>query len=72
MILDNIKSITYDKNKTHSMGIKSAIIWGNIKDTNEFLPLLYISKPKNISQEDYELLLDRLIIDISKHPLEGK
>ena len=63
-ILDEIRSIEYDKNRTKIFGIKSAIIWGHSKERSSTFPLLYISKPRSISQEDYELLLDKLQINI--------
>lgn len=63
-ILDEIKSITFDKNRTELFGIKSGILWGHSKDTNVSYPLLYISKPKQISQEDFEVLLDSIKINI--------
>ena len=66
MKLDNIKSIEYDINKNKVFGIKSAIIWGHAKDKNVASPLLYISKPRNVSQEDFEVLLEKLQIDILK------
>ena len=65
-ILDKIKSFEYDKNRNAIFGIKSAIIWGNMKDKNEMTPILYISKPKSISQEDFEIILDKLNIQIRK------
>ncbi len=65
-IIDEIKSFEYDKNRKQQFGIKSAIIWGMSKNTNGQFPLLYISKPKGISQKDYELLLDKLDISIRK------
>ncbi len=65
-ILDKIKSFEFDKNRNKLFGIKSAIVWGHAKDTNSVFPLLYISKPKGISQEDYELLLEKIQISIFK------
>lgn len=65
-ILDKIKAFEYDKNRNKIFGIKSAIIWGRSKDTNGQFPLLYISKPKYISQDDFELLLDKIDITIRK------
>ncbi len=65
-ILESIRSYEYDKNKTKVFGIKSAIIWGHSKNTNSSFPMLYISKPKNISQEDFELLLDSIDITIKE------
>jgi len=66
-ILDQIKSFEYDKNRNKLFRIKSAVIWGHSNSTNGIFPMLYISKPKHISQEDYELLLDNLEITI-KNP----
>ena len=63
-IIDKIRSIEYDKNRTKIFGIKSAILWGHSKDTNGIFPLLYISKPKGITLEEYEDLLDRLEINL--------
>ena len=63
-IIDKIRSIEYDKNRSKIFGIKSAILWGHSKDTNSTFPLLYISKPKYITQEEYEDLLDRLEINL--------
>jgi len=63
-ILKKIHSFEYDKNRNKIFGIKSAIIWGHSKETNAIFPILYISKPKNISQSDFELLLDKIDITI--------
>lgn len=63
-ILKHIRSFEYDKNRNKIFGIKSAIVWGHSKTTNAAVPMLYISKPKSISQSDFELLLDKLDISI--------
>lgn len=65
-ILNTIRSIEFDKNRRRLFGIKSGILWAHSKDTNSSYPLLYISKPKHITQEDFEILLDNLIINIKK------
>jgi hypothetical protein len=65
-ILDDIKSFEYISNLKHQFGIKSGIVWGNSKHSNSCYPILYISKPKNISQEDYEILLNSLRIEFVK------
>lgn len=64
-ILNKLKSIEFDKNRTKIFGIKSGILWGNF-DNNSSSPLLYISKPKHISQEDFEILLDKIKITLYK------
>ena len=61
-ILDDIRAIEFDKNKKQMFGIKSAILWGFSKSSNSCSPLLYISKPRHISDEDYHYLLDCLEI----------
>lgn len=65
-ILDSVRAIEFDKNRNHIFGIKSAILWGHSKNTNSIFPLLYISKPKHISKEDFELLLDKMEITLSR------
>jgi hypothetical protein len=65
-ILERIRSFEFDKNKNKILGIKSAIVWGNSSETNSTFPLFYISKPKSVSQEDFELLLDKIDITIRK------
>lgn len=65
-ILDGIRSFEYDKNRKGIFGIKSGIVWGYSNKTNGVFPMLYISKPKNVSQEDFELLLDNIHISLTK------
>lgn len=65
-ILERIKSFEFDKNKKKMFGVKSGIVWGHSKDTNSIFPMLYISKPKSISQEDFNLLLDKIEINMNK------
>jgi len=66
-ILTRIKSFCFDKNRDKIFGIKSGIVWGFDKDKHSQFPMLYISKPKNISQEDFELLLDKIDIQFLKN-----
>lgn len=67
-IFESIRSFSFDKNEKHVFGIKSGIVWGHSKTTNSSSPLLYISKPKSISQEQFEELLDSIDIQfITKH-----
>lgn len=65
-ILDKIKSFEFDKNRNKIFGIKSAIIWGHSKGTNGIFPLLYLYKPKHISQEEYEELINSIEISFIK------
>ena len=63
-ILDDIRAVEFDRNKKGIFGLKSAILWGHSKNVNGCSPLLYISKPRNISREDFEKILDRLEINL--------
>jgi hypothetical protein len=65
-ILDKIKSFEFDKNRNKIFGIKSGIVWGHSNENNSMFPILYISKPRNISKEDFELLLNKIDIKIRK------
>jgi len=65
-ILDQLRSIEFDRNRNEILGIKSGVVWGHMKEGNNSFPLLYISKPKHISQKDFEFLLDKLEINIYK------
>lgn len=65
-ILDKIESFEFDKNENKIFGIKSAILWGHSKNSNSTFPLVYISKPKHVSEEDFKLILDKLDINILK------
>lgn len=65
-VFDSIKSIEFDKNKNKIFGIKSGILWGHSKNENKCFPILYISKPKHISQKDFESILNRVEINIKK------
>ena len=64
-VLNEIRAIEYDRNRTKLFGIKSGIVWGHRKEGGSF-PLLYISKPKHVSQEDFEEILNKLDISIRK------
>lgn len=59
-LLLKVKSIELDKNKDRVFGIKSAILWGHSSENNSMFPLLYISKPRSVSQEDFEELIEKL------------
>ena len=65
-IFKDLKSFEFSTNKEHAFGVKSGIVWGNSNKSNCVYPLLYISKPKGISEEDYNELLDSLEIAFIK------
>ena len=62
-IFDEIKSVEFDRNRNKIFGIKSGIVWGHSKDKNSSFPLLYISKPKHITEEQFNELLDSIEIN---------
>ena len=68
-IIKKLKGTELDRNTTHKYGLKSGILWGHLKEENSCMPLLYISKPRSISQEDFEYILDRLQISLHVNPI---
>lgn len=62
-IFDEIKSFEFDRNRNKIFGIKSGIVWGHSKNSNSSFPLLYISKPKHITEEQFNKLLDSIEIN---------
>ena len=58
-IISKISSFEFDKTFKFR---KSAIIWGH--EPGVMYPILYLSKPKHISQEDFEEILNKLEINI--------
>jgi len=65
-IFHEIRAIEFDRNTNHQFGVKSAILWGHSKHTNGAFPILYISKPKHISQDDFDYILNKLDIKIKQ------
>ena len=65
-IWNKLKSFSFDKNEEKIFGIKSAIIWGQSSEENAEYPLLYISKPKGIPEEEYKELLNCIEIQFIK------
>lgn len=64
-----IIKIELDKNKNRIFGIKSAILWA-FKSSNKSYPLIYLRKPKHMSDEEFEDILDRL--EITLKPKTGR
>jgi len=65
-IFDEIRAFEFDHNKNHIFGIKSAIVWGHSAHSNSCFPILYLRKPKGITQEQYEELIDAIEIQFVK------
>jgi hypothetical protein len=70
-IIDRIKSFEFDRNRNNVFGIKAAIVWARTEEGFTLYPLLYISKPRWITQKDYDDILDRLQLSISIEPING-
>lgn len=66
-ILNDLKSIELDKNKRKVFGIKSGILWGHSNKTNGSYPLFYILKPKHMTQEDFDIILDHLEVKLYRN-----
>lgn len=64
-----ILKVELDKNKNKIFGIRSAILWGFIKD-NVSCPIIYLRKPKYMSDEEFESVLDMLEIKIKDNMLK--
>ena len=47
-----------------SLGIKSPTLWG-IED-GKMYPIIYLRKPKGISQEDFDAFIERIQIYVKK------
>jgi len=58
-ILNKIKSFGIDRDKLWS---KFATIYANSAETNSIYPLIYLTKPKHISDEEYKDMLDAIEI----------
>lgn len=65
-ILEGIRAVEFDKNKRKVFGIKSGILWGHSNKSNSTVPLLYISKPRWMTQEDFDSILEKVDIRIRK------
>lgn len=61
-IFDGLKYIEFDSNRNKQYGIKSAIVWGNYGQSIK--PLVYVSKPRFMTEHDFERLLKRMDVNI--------
>ena len=64
-LIKELISFEFDENRNKTFGIKSGIVWGRTNDSG-LSPILYISKPKHISKEDFDILLSKLDITIRR------
>jgi hypothetical protein len=65
-IFDKYRDFEFDRNKNKIFGIKSGIIWGHSRKINSISPLVYISKPKHVSQEEFDEILEKIRISFVK------
>ena len=61
-IFDNIRGFELYKNEDKNFNIKSAIIFGIDKKGDCAGSLLYLTKPKHITEEQYKELISRIKI----------
>lgn len=54
----------YVFDRTRSMR-KSIILWKGVD--NEYTPVMYMTRPKNVSKQEFEELLDRMRISIFEY-----
>lgn len=60
MNIKRIKYLSLDQNKSKVYGIKSPIIWAC--ENRQSYPIAYLKKPKHLSQEEFEDILNRIEI----------
>lgn len=58
--LDKSKEQRAENFKT--FGIKSGVAWGKLKDKNAQVPIFYIKKPKSITEQEFQEILNSLQI----------
>jgi hypothetical protein len=54
----------YVLDRTRSLR-KSVILWKGVN--NEFTPVMYMTRPKNVSKQEFEELMDRMRISIFQY-----
>ena len=54
----------FDKNRDSSFNLKSAIMWEFDYETKMYHPLFYVSKPREVSEEDFNRTLDMIDIHV--------
>lgn len=63
-IFDRIESISFYPTEKKQFGVKSVILWGN--SGNTMFPLAYISKPKSISEDDFNQIVKNMEIKLKR------
>ncbi len=67
-LIGNIKSLILEKSKEsreHNKKIfrtSNGILWADQNGRNQYYPILYLKKPKYLSEEEFQKLLDKLEI----------
>ena len=56
--------ITWD---TSVFRVKNPVIFGYRQDVNAINPIMYLTKPKHISKEEFKLFLEQMTIYVSKY-----
>lgn len=47
--------------------IKAPIIWGNAKEKNSIMPLVYLTKPKWMCEESWKTIVDAVELNLPKN-----
>jgi hypothetical protein len=67
-LIENIKSLVLDKSKElreHNKKIfrtSNGVLWADQIGDPRYYPILYLKKPKHLSEEEFQKLLDKLEI----------
>ena len=66
----NPQKFSFSKHGEKSLGIKSPILWGI--EGGKMYPLVYFHKPKHVSQEEFNQIIERMSLYLSKGRLTLK
>lgn len=59
-MITDIESFTLDTKDIHRLGYKCAVVWGHKGASMQ--PVMYIRKPKHISQDDFDNMMKHIEI----------
>jgi hypothetical protein len=51
--------------------VKSAVVYGHLLERNASFPLMYLQKPKHITDEQFDKLVEGVKLTINADVLEG-
>lgn len=59
-MITDFEEFTLDAKDIHQLGYKCAVVWGHKKAS--MIPVMYIRKPKHISQEEFDNMMKHIEI----------